>query len=464
MKVTTEELPERQVKLQIEVDEERHSQAIETAYRKLAPKVQIPGFRAGKAPRPLIEKQLGRHRLLDEAMDIVVPDAYRQALEDAAITPVAQPSVELVSHEPLVFTATVPLQPVIDLNDFAALRVPREEVKIEDSQVDDTLADLQRRNATREPVSRKSKQGDVVSGSVSASAGDSQIFSADDIEFMITEESLKSLPGFMDVMTGLKKGDEVNTTVEAPADFEDENIAGKTMTYVVKVAEVKEEKLPPLDDEFAKLIGDGYETLLALRAKIREDIEKAENDAALRAYEAQVVDALAEQATIEFAPQMVEHEIDHLLEDQANLDPRDPRAQLLYLQRMNKSEQEVRDSVRDEALLRLRRSLVLSQFAEAENIAVEDSDIDAEIETMAGSAGEQADMLRQLFSSEEARDSLARTLHTRKTLTRLVEIASQDGGKASAKKTARAATKKPAAKPRRASRKAEAPAETQEKE
>jgi trigger factor len=161
---------------------------------------------------------------------------------------------------------------------------------------------------------------------------------------------------------------------------------------------------------------------------------------------------------------MLEHEIDHLLEDQSNLDPRDPRAQLLYLQRMNKSEEEVRDSVRDEALLRLRRSLVLSQFAEAENISVEDADIDAEIETMAGSAGEQADMLRQLFGGEDARDSLARTLHTRKTLTRLVEIASQDGGKASAKKTARAATKKPAAKPRRASRKAEAPAETQEKE
>ena len=237
------------------------------------------------------------------------------------------------------------------------------------------------------------------------------------------------------------------------------------MTYVVKVAEVKEEKLPPLDDEFAKLIGDGYETLLALRAKIREDIEKSETEAALRTYETQAVDALVEQAKIEYAPQMLDHEIDHLLEDQANLDPRDPRAQLLYLQRMNKSEEEVRDSVREEALLRLKRSLVLSQFAEAENITVEDSDIDAEIETMAGSAGEQADMLRQLFSSEEARDSLARTLHTRKTLARLVEITSQDGGKAPAKKKARTTAKKPASKPRRASSKATAPdADTQEKE
>jgi trigger factor len=461
VKVTTEELPERQIKLQIEVDDERHNKAIETAYKKLAPQVQIPGFRAGKAPRPLIEKQLGRHRLLDEAMDIVVPDAYREALEENDITPVAQPSVELVSHEPLVFTATVPLQPVVAVNDYPSLRVPREEVKIEDSQVDEALDDLRRRNGTIEPVERKAKKGDVISGSVSAKAGDMSIFSADDIEFRITEEALQSLPGFLDVVVGLKKGDEVTKDVEAPADHSDENIAGKTMTYVVKVAEVKEEKLPDLNDEFAKLIGDGYETLLALRAKIREDIEKAENESALRAYETQAVDALVEQASVEYAPQMLDHEIDHLLEDQANLDPRDPRAQLIYLQRMNKTEEEVRESVREEALLRLKRSLVLSQFAEAENITVDDSDIEAELETMAGSAGEQADLIRQLFGGEEARDSLARTLHTRKTLARLVEIASQAGGKATARK--KAATKKPAAKPRKPSGKAKA-TDTQEKE
>ena len=464
MKVTTEELPERQVKLQIEVDDERHIKAIEAAYKKLAPKVQIPGFRAGKAPRPLIEKELGRHRLLDEAMDMVVPEAYTEALTEAAITPVAQPSVELVSHEPLVFTATVPLQPIVEVEDYATVRVPREEVTIDDKQVDDALAELQQRNAVIEPVERKAKKGDVLSGSVSARADDMSIFSADDIEFRVTEESLKSLPGFLGVVTGLKKGDEVTKTLKAPADHEDENVAGKTMTYVVKISEVKEETLPELDDEFAKTIGDGHETLLALRAKIREDIEKAENESALRAYEALAVDALVEQAKIEYAPQMLGHEIDHLLEDQANLDPRDPRAQLLYLQRMSKSEEEVRETVREEALLRLKRSLVLSHFAEAENISVEDSDIEAEIDMMASTAAGQADMLRQLLSGEDARESLARTLHTKKTLARLVEITSQDGEKAPSKKKARATAKKPASKPGRAASKAGKPeAETQEK-
>ena len=139
---------------------------------------------------------------------------------------------------------------------------------------------------------------------------------------------------------------------------------------------------------------------------------------------------------------MVEHEIDHILNDQANLDPRDPSAQMLYLQRLGKSEEEVRDSVREQATQRMQRSLVLSRFAEAENITVEDADIDAEIETMVSSSGEQGEMIRQLFGNENARDSLARSLHTRKTLARLVEIAEQ-GGSAPAKK--RAASKKAAA-------------------
>jgi len=448
VKVTTEELPERQVKLQIEVDDERHNQAIETAYKKLAPQVQIPGFRPGKAPRPLIEKQLGRHRLLDEAMDIVVPVAYREALEENSITPVAQPTVELVSHEPLVFTATVPLEPLVDLGDYMSLRVPREPVKVEDKQVDDAVEDLRKRHGTIEPVTRKAKKGDIISGSINAKAGDLSVFAADDIEFRVTDEALQSLPGFIDVVAGLRKGDEVTQSVEAPADHSDENIAGKTMTYVVKVNEVKEEKLARLDDDFAREAGD-YETLLALRAKIREDIEKAENDANLRAYETAAVDALAGLAKIEYPAVMVEHEIDHILQDQANLDPRDPRAQLLYLQRMSKSEEEVRESVREEATTRLKRSLVLSEFAEAENITVEDADVDAELESMATSAGEQGEFVRQLFGGQEAKETLARNLHTRRTLERLVDIAGQAAQKA-------APAKKPAKPRRTAPRKEEA--------
>jgi trigger factor len=443
VKVTSETLPERQVKLQIEVDEERHREAIETAYKKLAPKVQIPGFRAGKAPRPLIEKQLGRHRLLDEAMDQLVPKVYTEVLEQEDIKPVAQPSVELVSHEPLVFTATVPLQPTVDLGDYQALRKPKPAVEVNEEQIEEALKELQQRYGTIEPVERAAAEGDIIRADIKASADDTTIFSSNEVEFRLTEESLKSLPGLANTIVGMSKGESAETSEDVPADFGDERLAGKTVVYNVTVHEVKEEKLAQLNDEFAKEVGEGFETLLALRARIREDIEKAESEQILRNYETEIVDALAEQAAIEYAPQMVEHEIDHILEDQANLDPRDPRAQLLYLQRMQLSEQDVRESVRLEAEQRIKRSLVLTEFAEAENIEVDAADIEAEIETMASSSGEQGDMIRQLFSSDEAKESLTRTLHTRKTLARLVEVASQeDEPKKAAPKRRRAAPRK----------------------
>lgn len=445
VKVTSETLPERQVKLQIEVDEDRHKEAIETAYKKLAPRVQIPGFRAGKAPRPLIEKQLGRHRLLDEAMDILVPKVYTEVLEQEDITPVAQPSVELVSHEPLVFTATIPLQPVVDLGDYQSLRRPKPEIEVTEEQIEEALQELRTRYGTIEPVERAAAEGDIVRADIKASADDMTIFSSNDIEFRLNEASLASLPGLANTIVGMSKGESAETSEDVPADFGDDRLAGKTVVYNVTLHEVKEEKLADLNDDFAKDVGEGFETLLALRARIREDIEKAESEAALRNYETEVVDALAEQATIEFAPQMVEHEIEHILEDQANLDPRDPRAQLIYLQRMNMTEQEVKDSVRPEAEQRIRRSLVLSNFAEAENIEVDASDIEAEIESMASESGEQGDMIRQLFSTDEAKESLSRTLHTRKTLARLVEVASQAEEKKAPAKKRRSAPRKDAA-------------------
>ncbi len=452
MKVTAESLPERQVKLQIEVDDERHNVAIEKAYKRLAPRVQIPGFRPGKAPRALIEKQLGRHRLLDEAMDLLIPDVYKEALEEQDINPVAQPSVELVSHEPLVFTATVPLQPVIDLGDYTSIKLPKAKIEVNEEQVEASLTELRRRYGTIEPVDRPAQKGDVIRGNLKAESDEGVIYSGDEIEFRLTDESLASLPGLVDIVVGLTKGSELTQKATAPEDFPEAKLAGKEITYTVLVSDVKEEKLAEADDEFAKTVGESFESLEALKDRIRTDIENAETEAATRTLETQAVDALVEKASIEYPVVMVEHEIDHILEDQANMDPRDPRAVDIYLARMNKSEQEVRDSAKEEAEQRLRRSLVLSQFAEAENITVEDADVQAEIDTMAETAGEQADAFRKLFDSDGARDSLKRSLLTRKTLARLVEIVGSDAEETAAEeKPARRA-----AKPRRA-----APRETE---
>jgi trigger factor len=442
VKVTTETLPERQVKLQIEIDDDQQKKAMEQAYKKLAPRVRIRGFRPGKAPRAMIEKEIGHHRLLDEAMDIILPDAYKEALEQEALTPVAQPTVELVSHEPMIFSATVPLQPSIELNDYKAIRVPREQATIDEAEVEKSITDLRRRYGTLEPVDRPAQKGDIITGSIKATAeGDVNLVNQEEIEYRLADETLASLPGLLDIIVGMKKGEEVEKTITAPEDFADERLRGQPIVYNVSVSEIKEENLADEDDAFAKQVGEDIESVAALRERVREDIQKAADDEKLREYEAKILDALTDLATVEFAPVMVDHEVEHILEEQANLDPRDPRAVEMYIARMGKSEEEVKESVRPDAELRLKRSLVLSNFAELEGIEVSEEDVQAEIETMASTAGEQADLIRTIFNGEQGRQNIERQLLTRKTFGRLVEIAEGDGAVAApaAKKTARAA-------------------------
>jgi trigger factor len=333
----------------------------------------------------------------------------------------------------------VPLQPVIDLGDYKSIRVAKDAVTIDEKRVEETITALRRQYGTVEPVDRAAKEDDRVAASVTATVGDATIYQDDDVEFRLQPEL--GLPGLFDAVKGMKKGDEKTSTAMLPDDFNDSRYAGKEVTYNVTVSEVKEEKLADLDDTFAQGVGEGFETVKALQERIRGDIEKGEQEAATSKLQTEAVDALVANATLEYPDVLVEHEIDHILEDQTNLDPRDPTAQQLYLSRLGKSEEEVRASVREDAEARLKRSLVLSKFADAENIVVEDADVDAEIDTMVGGAGEQADALRGLFNNDNARDSIKRTLLTRRTLERLAELVGTE--EAPAKAPARRARKAP---------------------
>lgn len=450
------------MRLQIEVDDDRHAEAMEQAYRKLAPRVSIKGFRPGKAPRPLIEKTIGRHRLLDEAMDIIIPIAYSQALEQQSIKPIASPEVELVSHEPLVFTATVPLEPVIDLGDYTGtLRVAKEPVSIAEDAVEQELDEMRHRQGTIEPVERPAQEGDVIRGSLQAETDDDgQVFSGQELEYRLTEEYLVSMPGLLEALVGKSKGDEVEAKGMAPEDFPDERLRGKEIRYKASIAEVKEEKLAPLDDTLAQQHdhGDEIKTLAALRGHLQEELQKGAEAAEQRRFESAAIDALTDMATVEYPAVMLEAEISHILEDQAGLDPRDPQAQALYLARLGKTEQEVRDSIHDEAEQRLKRSLVMSRFAEAENISVDESEVEQELDTLAGQAGTSHDVIRRLFDNDQGRTHLRQTLLTRKTFGRLSEIA---GGEPAKKAATKPAAKKAPAKQRRSGPRAaekEAPA------
>jgi trigger factor len=425
VKVSTKRLPESQVLLEIEADAEQMERSLGKAYRRLAERVEVPGFRKGKAPPNMLERHIGRARMVQEALDILIPEAYNQAIEEQDVDAIDQPSIELVNAEPLSFKATVPIRPTVDIGDYERVRVHREPYEIPEDEVEKALEDLRHRYAVHEPVDRPVQTGDIVRADVRGVIEGNEVYKDEDAEFRLREGATILLPGFTEGLIGAEKGVTKEIAVTVPEG--DRSLSGKSGVFTVAVNEVKQEVLPALDDDLAQQVGEGFPSIDALRERLRNDIRERVEAEVEEAYRDKTVGALVENAkSIEFPPVMVEREVERLIEDQARHLGTDVEQ---YLATIKRTREDLRDELIPVATERVRRSLALTQLAEQEEIKAEPEEVDAEVERLAGSS-QQADQLRRLFGSPDGRAAITRSLITRKTMDRLVEIASRDGAKA----------------------------------
>jgi trigger factor len=340
-----------------------------------------------------------------------------------------------VTADPLSFKATVPIRPSIDLGDYKSIRVEREVAEVDENDVQTTLKQLQQRYAIHEPVERPVQINDIIRAGVRITVDEREVFQDEDAELHLREGQTVLLPGFTEGAVGAKKGEAKQVAVAIPEDS-GTTLAGKAALIDLTVKEVKEERLPEPDDEFAQQVGEGFPTIDDLMERLRGDIRERVDGQSEAKFRDDAMTALVESATtLEFPPVLVDREIGHFLGDQLRNTGMDLER---YLQMVKKTEPEIREEVRPSATERVRRSLALGKLAEDEGLEVDAAEIDAEIENLVGQAGaageEQIARYRQLFSTAEARASLANSLLTRKTIDRLAEIASQsDGAKAPAK-------------------------------
>ena len=394
--------------------------SLERAYRRLAQRTEIPGFRKGKAPRQMLERHLGRERLVHEAVDMLIPEAYNQALDENQIEAIDQPRLDIVQEEPLIFKATVPVQPTVLLGDYASLRVERPAVAAAPDEVDAAVEELRHRYALHEPVDRPVRKGDVVRADVRGEIDGREVFADDDFEFTLRDGATVLLPGFAEGVIGAEK--DVPKQVQVTTPPGSQPLSDKTGTFTVVVKEVKEEHLPKLNDEFAREVGEGFASLQALRQHLEAQIRERRGAEAEEQYQEKAVTALVERAEeVEYPPVLVQREIDRLLRDEARTSGLDVDR---YMEQMRRPIQEIREALRETAEERVRRSLVLTALAEAEQVKVAPAEVDAEIERIVGSAGAQAAQIRQLFKSPGGREAIERSLLTSKTLRRLIEIVS----------------------------------------
>ena len=216
MKVSTQRLPESQVLLEIEADPEQMERSLDKAYRRLAQRVEVPGFRKGKVPAGMLERHVGRARVVQEALDILIPEAYNQALEEQDVDAIDQPSIELVNAEPLSFKATVPIRPTIDIGDYESVRVEREPYNIPEDEVDKALEELRQRYALHEPVERPVQVGDIVRADVRGVIEGQEVYKDEDAEFRVRDGATLLLPGFAEGLIGAQKGVAKEITVTVP--------------------------------------------------------------------------------------------------------------------------------------------------------------------------------------------------------------------------------------------------------
>ncbi len=423
MKVTLERLPESRVQLQIEIDEERLEKSLDSAYKRIAQRNRFPGFRPGKAPRPVVERAVGREGLIREALDKLVPAAYNEAIETENVDAIGQPDLQIEQLEPVKFTATVPIRPTVQLNDYRAIRVEPETVEVTPEMVEEQVLLLRRRHATQVPVDRPIQWDDVIIADVKASGEDGNQFLDDEnAEFPLREGRVLFVPGLAEAFLGMKKGDEKTLDIEIPADFHIEQLQGKKATFTLTIHEVKEEQLPEADDEFANTVNaDEFPDFATLRGRIESDLRASLENQAEQKFRSAAVDKLVEGATIEYPRVLVEHEIDHLIREA--MGDANPQQYQLYLRSIGKSEVEFRETWREAADLRLRRSLVLSELAEAEGLEVSAEEIEQELDSLVAPMGDDAARFRQMFATEEGVSTIRRNLLSRKTLDRLAAIA-----------------------------------------
>ncbi|MDQ6670997.1 MAG: trigger factor [Chloroflexota bacterium] len=430
MKVSSAELPPRQLSLDIEVEQERLERAMDEAYRRLAGRVDVPGFRRGKAPRSMVERMIGRDRIVEEALDRLVPEVVSEVIEQEKVEPFTRPRVESIEFDPLRLKATVGLAPKVELGDYKDnLRVEPEQPNVGEEQVEAVIERLRESHAQWAPVERPVQAGDRVGLDLHATVEGltSPLLDSKDAEYVVDAAGAEPAPGFADQLVGAMPGERKTFGLAMPEDYRDKDVAGKPAEFRVDVHWVKERELPALDDDFVQQVGE-YTDVAGLRAAVETQLREREEARVREQLEEAVVSKLVEISTIEFPPQLIDRQAQHMLETfRRNVEQQGLQLQQ-YLRLLGKDQPTFEQEIRIEAEARVRRSLALDAFADAEKIDVEQHEVTDVVRRAAGSSDEAAAVEQLAQADPTTLQRVQEVTRERKALSRLVNLATGDNG------------------------------------
>jgi trigger factor len=422
MKVEVRTEPASRVVLEIDVAEDAVARAMDQAYAQLVRRVQVPGFRRGKAPRPILERHVGAEALREEALRRLVPQQYSEAVAQAGVSPITRPSIE-VKDAPdgkgLHLTATVDVYPAISLPDYRQIRVAAEHQPVADEDVDRAIEDIRARHGRLSSVPEPARRGDfVLLTVVSAPEGHERLQPGKEL---LVEVGGGLLPEPVEAaLEGASAGEE--RTAELP---------GAAQPAVARVADVRRKELPALDDAFARTVSD-RQTLAELREGLREKLAAERTAEETRALRERVLDAVLAEATFDVPDSLVAHEVEHMLQDLG--DHLRSRGLTLesYARAVGKDEAALRADMREGALRRVRSRLLLETVAEREALSVSEEEMRAEVENLAAELKQDVAKVQAWLAEGGRQEGLRETLLRRKAMAFLVDAVSAGGTSAAA--------------------------------
>jgi trigger factor len=419
MKVSTENLESCRIALNIEAEAGELDKSLDEAYHHLVNEVSIPGFRKGKAPRAILVQHIGKKNLLEEALEHLIPQLYKQAIESQKLEPIAEPQIEVTQTEPVVFKAIVSLKPEVKLGDYHSIRLePTPVIEISEEKINTAMEEFRERQGAWVPIDHLVELGDLVTIDIQANVDGKPWLNHKGVLYEVDKDSRSPVPGFASHLQGAEKNKERTFSLTIPDDYPIKEMHGKEGTFNVTVTEIKEKQLPELNDELAK--GAGYDNLEDMRRKVADDL-KAKTEARNRLELRQkALDALVEISEVNYPPILEDEEITELLRNEAQR--LGFRELTDYLKKANKTEEEIKQEVRPIAKKRLIQNLVLGKLAEEEKIEISSSEVDNKIDEIANDA-EDKEKARQFFSLPQFKQSIEQSLRTQKTMDKLLQIA-----------------------------------------
>ena len=412
MSLQVEKLEKNMAKLTIEASAEDFEKAIQKVYLKSRGRINIPGFRKGKAPRKLIEKMYGTGVFYEDAANDLIPTAYAEALKDCDLEIVSRPEInvtQIESGKPFIFTAEVAVKPEVTLGEYKGVEVEKSDVEVTDEDINKEV-DKERENNSRtiDVDDRAVENGDIIKLDFDGSVDGVPFEGGKAENYTLTIGSGSFIPGFEDQLIGTKIGEEKDVTVTFPEDYHEKSLAGKEAVFKCKVNAITVKELPEADDEFASEVSE-FETLAEYKEDIKKKLTEKKEKAARAKKEAQAIEKAVENATMEIPDAMIDTQVQSMMEDFARRMQSQGLSLEQYFQFTGMDVKKMHDQMKPEALKRIQNSLVLEAVAKAENIEISDEKVDEEIAKMAEAYKMEVEKLKGIIGDSE-RDQMKKDL------------------------------------------------------